>query len=214
MAYNVGDLTTQVQTKLDDTGYSTTTIRQFINDTQREIFNNYTLQFMEVETLIVGTTGLSSIGTLPTDFQVAIDLRITSPASLVGKLQQIDYKEVDAISTPNSVNIPCYWYQFGSTLNAYPTPNAAYTFTLRYLKRPTELTSASDVPNIPEEFQELLVLGAFKRVLQAEDSYDQAAVIQINEFDPMVTRMVQRYSPRQQGGPLVMKINRTRVGGR
>lgn len=73
-----------------------------------------------------------------------------------------------------------------------------------YLKRPDELEDDADVPEIPEEFQEALVLGAFKRVLERNEDYDLAAVIG-NQYNDQLDRMVNRYGFRMTGGPVIMK---------
>lgn len=214
MAYQLSTLVTNVQTKLDDTGFSSATIVQFINDTQREIFNTYRLRFMEKQASFTGTAGQASIGSLPADYQVAIDLRITSPINVATKLQFIDYKELDQIDPANNLtNLPRYAYEFGTVLNTYPTASSILTYMLRYWAIPTELVADGDVPQIPAEFQELLVLGAFKRCSQLNDSYDEAAVVQVNDFDPLLQRMVQRFAVRRHDGPLTMKTNRRAVSG-
>lgn len=216
MSYTLGTLISNVQAKLDDTGFSSANITQFINDTQREIFNNYALQFVEGTATLTSTANTALISTgIPTDLQIPIDLTVTAPAGYAGLLRYVDFKEIDA-AYPGTVttNIPTRWYSFAGSIYLDPTPNQAFTLTLRYLKRPTELTGASDVPQIPEEFQEILVLGALKRCLQLNDSYDQAAVIQINEYDPMVVKLVQRYAVGQQAGPLKIPINRMRTNAR
>lgn len=209
MAYTLSNLVSQVQAKLDDTGFSSGTIKQFINDTQREIFNSYTLRFMESSTTLTATIGSAVAGTLPADYQIAIDLRITAPVNYAKLLLPIDYKELDSYNPAQTTNgVPSYWYEFGTSISTDVPAVSALTYTLRYYRTPTELLADADVPVIPSEFQEVLVLGAFKRCLQLNDSYDQAAVIQINEFDPLISRMVQRFGPRQQGGPARMKVNR------
>ncbi len=212
MAYTTGALITKVQNKLDDTGFSSTKITDFLNDTQREIFNSRLFRFMETSTTFTSVAGQTLLGSLPSNFQIAIDLMITSPLNYLAKLEYVDFKVIDAIPAVISNTIPTYWYEYGGSIYVYPAPiDSSLTFTLRYYKTPTELVSSSDVPSVPEEFQELLVLGATKRALQHNDSYDQAGVLQINEFDPMLDQMTRRFGPRKQDGPYQVRLNRTRI---
>jgi len=93
----------------------------------------------------------------------------------------------------------------------FPTPNAADTLTLRYFKKPTPLSSDDDVPELPSNFEELLIVGAAYRVLQVKDNYDQAAILQ-NKYDEILQKLVMKYSQPQVGTPTRMRINKYAVG--
>tara|TARA_R110000868_G_scaffold267_2_gene2321 strand:+ start:4251 stop:4889 length:639 start_codon:yes stop_codon:yes gene_type:complete len=211
MAYTTGALVTQIQNKLDDTSFSTSILKQFLNDTQREIFNMRMSKFVEATQDFSTVVSQDSIGTLPTNMQMVIDLRITGPAGYSSVLQYMDIQEFDARFPEPSLSgdaLPYIWYPFGTTINVFPRPSQVLTLQLRYFKTPTELVNDADVPQIPEEFQELLVLGAFMRALEFNDNYDQAGIIK-RKFDEMVDTMTKRYSPGAATASL-MGVNRSR----
>lgn len=114
-------------------------------------------------------------------------------------------------TTANPSGIPQYWYKFGETIRVYPAPADSYTLTLQYIKSPTILSGASDVPEIPSEFEELLICGAVYRILLIKDNYDQALVWQ-NRYDEQLQKLVSRYSQTQAGHANRMRINRYAVG--
>lgn len=215
MSYQSSDIVTKVQQRIRDTGYSSSEIQNYINDTQNDVFNEYRLPFMQTTQNYTLTQGVSDItnGTgLPSNFVQAIDLTLTS----LGRekvLPYRDFKWVDDTTpdpddtTTHSTNVPEYWYKFGDTIKVYPVPDAAYTLTLRYYKKPTLLSSDADVPDIPSEFEELLVSGAAYRVLQVKDNYDQAAIHE-NKYNELLQKLVVKYSVPQVGTPLRMRINR------
>lgn len=208
MAYTLGTMISRVQNDLDDTAFSSSILTQYANDTQREVFNNRFFKFMqdtENYTLVVGQ---ASIGTLPTDFQTAIDLRLTD-AGTQGVLSPISVEEFDAMypGTPGNA-IPTMWYIFGNTINVTPTPASTYAATLRYYKTPVELVNTTDVPEIPESFQEVLALGMLKRALKYNDSYDQS-LYNSNEYGDLLDVMTKRYSP-QISGTTIMRLNNRR----
>ena len=209
MAYTTGALVTQIQNKLDDTSFSSSLLKQFLNDSQREIFNSRMSKFVEKTQDFTLTVGQDSIGTLPTDLQMVIDLRITSPYNYANVLTPYDIQEFD-VNFPQPAlagnALPTLWYRFGSTINVFPRPNQAYTVQLRYFKTPNELVNDADVPELPSEFQELLVLGAYMRALEFNDNYDQAAIIK-RKFDEMLDIMTKRYSPGIASATL-MGVNR------
>lgn len=218
MAYQLSTLVTRVQARIRDTGYSSTEIAQYINDTQNDIYNEYRLPFMEASTTYTLTIGNSDITTgvgLPATYVQAIDVSIgAAPGGKV--LTYVDYRELDRSTwnedpTATVNNIPQYWYFFANTIRVYPTPNAASLVTLQYYKKPTELSADADVPSIPSDFGEILVMGAAYRVLQVKDNYDQAAILQ-NKYDEILDKLVLKYSVHQVGTAMRMRINRRKVG--
>jgi hypothetical protein len=208
LAYTLGAITTRVQQRIRDTGFSSSEIQSYINDTQRDIFNEYRLPFMEdsqTYTTAVGVTDITNGSGLPTNYVQALDLLDSS-----GKLiPNVDVRELDQNmqSETTSADSPICWYYFEETINVYPAPTSAYDLTLRYYKKPTELTADENVPEVPSEFEEILVVGAAYRVMQVKDNYDQAGILQ-NKYDEILDKLVQRYSQAQVGKPTVMRINR------
>lgn len=197
MAYDLGTIVTKVQNKLDDSGFSSSILTDFANDTQRELFNSHFFQFMEDSQTFVLTPGTADIGTLPTNLQLPINLRISSPAAMSKVLQPITADEYDELYNSNAVSTqgtPTQWIPFESAISVYPIPSSAITLTMRYYKVPTELSNSTDVPEIPVEFQEILVLGMLKRALEYNDSYDQSAFIDA-KMARLIDDMSRRYSP-------------------
>jgi hypothetical protein len=219
LAYTLSDLVSRVQSRIKDTGFSSTTIKQFIDETQNDVFNEYRLPFMQATqnyTLAAGTADITNGSGLPTNFVQAIDLVITT-SGLEQRIPFMDISQVDwempdpADTTAHPSNIPQYAYKYGETIYVYPAPADAYTLTLRYYKSPTELTDDADVPEIPQEFRELLVVGAAYRVFQVKDNYDKAAILE-NKYMELLSKLAVRYSQTQVGQPTVMRINRASLG--
>lgn len=209
MPYTTAALVTQVQNKLDDSQFSPTLIKQFINDAQREVFNTKQLRFMEASTTFSTVAGDDELGVEPTDMQIPIDLRITAPVNFGSKLVFRSYNEIDQWYPVPSLGVgtPTDWYEFAGNIKLYPTPDQVYTLTLRYQKVPTELSADADVPQIPEEFQEILVLGALKRCLEFNDQYDQSAFVDVS-VARLLDQMTRRYGLRHADGPIMMRINK------
>lgn len=219
MAYTLSGLQSRVQARIRDTSYSTSEITDYLNDTQRDVFNEYRLPFMEATqdyTLDTSTSDITNGSGLPTNYVQALDLYLTT-SGYEKKLPFKDIREVDSFypdpddTTRHPANVPEFWYIFGQTIHVWPKPLSAYTVTLRYYKSPTALSGASDVPDLPSEFEELLVVGAAYRVLQVKDNYDQAAILQ-NKYDEILQKLVMRYSQAQVGTATRMRINRNALG--
>lgn len=219
MAYQLSDIVTKVQQRIRDTGYSSTEIKNYINDTQNNVFNEYRLPFMQTTqnyTLTANVSDITDGSALPTNFVQAIDLSLTT----VGREKVLDYMDFAELvqiypdpddTTKNPANVPDKWYYYAETIRVYPVPNSAYTVTLRYYKKPTLLSADADVPDLPSEFEEILVVGAAYRVLQVKDNYDQAGVLE-NKYSELLDKLVVKYSVHQVGTATRMRINRYAVG--
>ncbi len=215
MSYILSDIVTRVQQRIRDTGYSSTEIKGYINDAQNDAFNEYRLPFtQEIQTynLVAGQSDITNGLGLPTNYVQAVDLTLSSG----GTQMMLPYMDVTSIDSfyPNPEDsvlhppgIPIYWYWYEQTIKVFPTPVAGLTVSLRYYKRPTELSADADVPELPSEFEELLVVGAAYRVLQVKDNYDQAAILQ-NKYDEILQKLVVKYSVPQVGEPMRMRVNR------
>ena len=219
MTYNLGDITTRVQQRVRDTNYSSTEINSYVNDTQNDVFNEYYLPFMQAVQNYTVTANISDItnGTgLPTNYIQAISLVLTTDGQ-EKLIEFLPYRVLDTLypdptdTLAYTTGVPIYWYFYNDTIRLFPAPDQAFTLTLQYNKKPTELTADSDVPEIPSEFREVLVMGAAYRVLQVKDNYDQASVLQ-NKYDEILQKLVVRYSQPQIGVATQMRINRRHVG--
>lgn len=212
MAYNATDLTSKVQAKLDNTSFDTAKILNFLNDTNRQIVNMKRWPFMETTTNYTAVIGTQSVGTLPADLQVPINLRVLT--TFTANLPFVPYIEYDR-AYPNPTTLPntppTFFTIFNNTVLLGPSaPDVAYTLQLRYLKKPTTLVDGNSVPDVPYEFEEAMVLGAFMRALQHEDSYDQAQVIS-GQLDDLIINMNARLNATQLGQPNRMRNSRSRV---
>ena len=219
MAYTLGDTVSKVQQRIRDTGYSSSEIKNYINDAQNDVFNEYRLPFMQDSqdyTLTTGNSDITAGGGLPTNYVQAFSIYLTSS----GREKELPYRPTEQVdqlnpdpadTTRHPASVPEYWYYYEDTIRVYPAPAEAYTLTMRYWKKPTELSGDSDVPEIPSEFQELLVVGASYRVMQVKDNYDQAGILQ-NKYDEILQKLVVKYSVKQTGLPVRIRINRNAMG--
>jgi len=219
MSYTLGDLVTKVQQRIRDTGYSSTEIKNYINDAQNDVFNEYTLPFVETTqtyNLTADDPDITSGSGLPTNYVQAIDLTLTT-SGYEKTLPFISFRELDKMYpdpqdlTAHPANVPSMWYYYDEKINVFSAPLTGHSVSLRYYKKPTVLSADADVPEIPSQFEELLVEGAAYRVLQVKDNYDQAGIHQ-NKFDEILQKLVVRYSQAQVGTPSRMRINRSPNG--
>lgn len=193
--------------KLDDDEFDPNVIDNFINDTQRDIFNNYELSFQEKifdGKILAGTYMFKmpkDVAMVQAHVMSAPDGKQRDMANSYLKFRDFNTRWPTPLN--NEPATPRFWTSYaGNMIFTQPT-DQDYQMNIFYIKKPAKLTQDTDVPEIPEEFEEVLVLGAFKRVLDRNEDYDQSAVIE-REYNNKLNLLVARYGKRMSDGPIKM----------
>lgn len=215
MEYTLQGIRNQVLIdKLDDDSFDSDVVTRFINTVQRRIFNTFELPFMEK--IFSGVLPAEQrIFVFPSDVQLVQRVVITAPDGYPQDITGLQMRYQDFVKTyPNPETyeagpIVAWTFYAGKIYTSRPT-DQAYQMDTFYLKKPALLAADTDVPELPEEFSELLVLGAFKLVLERNEDYDLAAVIG-NQYNDLLDLMVARYGFRMGGGPVVMAQPNRRI---
>lgn len=209
MEYNLAGIRNRVLVdKLDDDEFDAQVIDNFINDTQRDIFNSYELPFMEKIFSGSVPTG-STIFAMPSDVATVQSQVVTSPDGEqrdIGKGYLPFRKFNELFPTPES-NTPSsigYWTRYGNNILTSCPTDQDYTLTLFYVKKPKLMTEGTHVPEVPEEFYEALVLGAFMRVQKRNEDFDLARETE-REYTRAILQLVERYGYRMADGPIKMQ---------
>lgn len=203
--YNLSGLINRIKIRLDDEEYPDTTITQFLNDALFEVLGEAHYDFLEK--IYVSTTQEPGVLLLPPDFQSVITMTAKIDEN-VWPFEYMDYK--DFLDRKKGIGTKNYRFTiFGGKL-FYDVPNVSeevdeegddkfYEVTLYYLAKPLPLVNPTDVPIIPYEFGEVLVMGALARAERLRDNFDYAAIYD-NKYDELITNMKLRYCPRQASG--------------
>ena len=200
--YNLSGLINRIKVRLDDEEYSDDTITQFLNDALFDALGEAHYQFLEK--VYQAATQEPGILPLPRDFQTVINLTAKNEKS-VWPMRYMAYDEF--LDHDKHSGVKNYRFTiFGDKL-LYTVPDIKddeyedgeerfYNLTLYYLAKPLPLSQPTDVPVIPYEFGEVLVMGALARAERLRDNFDYAAIYE-NKYDELVTNMKLRYCPRQ-----------------
>lgn len=222
MAYTLASIRNRVlDDKLDDTEFDPEIVDRFINDTQRSLFNTYELPFMEKTFTGVMIAG-EHIFELPVDYQVENALILTT-ADKVRDLTRhyVDFRDF-IMSYPNVEALeaapPSIWTSYGNKIYFSRPLDEEHQVQLWYLKKPILLSADGDVPELPEEFEELLVLGAYIRVLERNEDLDLALYYKNGDYQDELDKLESRLGRRQTGTPTTMgqpmRVSRGRRSGR
>lgn len=204
MDYTLQGIVSRVQTdKLDDDEFDTGVIGNFVNDTQRDIFNQFELPFQEK--IFAGTVpGSSSMLNTPADLALLQSVSMTDvPGFAATRMNWKDFFQKYPDNTSAEPGKPSAWTLYAGNIIFDKPTDADYVLTMFYIRKPITLTVGTQVPEIPYEFEELLVLGAYIRCLKFNEDNDQAAYHE-GEYNKMLDLLVARYGGRISPGSVKM----------
>lgn len=213
MDYNLASIRQRVSERLDDTELEASKLDNFINDTQRDIFNQFELPFQEK--IFAGTLPASS-----TMFKMPEDLALLQRAVISGGKRTRDITglyltwRAFLLANPTPENMPAgdfeAWTSYAGNIILDRPMATDQTLTMYYIKKPKTLAVDADVPEIPEEFSELLVLGTYIRFLEHNEDFDQAAYVRV-QYNNLLDMLVNRYGGRISPGSVKMPNRQIRL---
>lgn len=213
MAYTFLDLKTKLTTQVGDPNLDSTVIADAINYTQQEIFAKYDLTLnsdSQTNTITSGTSSLASA--LPSDFQRISSIRVTLPVVNATDITEryMSPKEFrTAYPAIYLIGRPADW-TFWTAIEFSTLADQTYTVKIDYIKSVPLLSATSDVPVIPQAFEEMLMLGAKIRIYEQKEDFDYASQFQ-NRFADLVEAFTTRYSTRQVDNMVIIPGARGRV---
>lgn len=191
MAYTLKNLISILRKRLQDEEFDGDLLTAFLNSAQDEILGEDKYPFMQrIDSYEADASGeinlpLGYAGTFhifaQQENQPRTELQYIAPA---------DFFE-------NTTRHTLCWTKYANTIfyRIYNDDRDQY-FTIMhlYLANPLPLTKETDVPAIPAEYIEALILGALARAEEVRDNYDYAQLYR-NQQDQLLTNMKLRYGP-------------------
>ena len=204
MAYDRAYLVGRVQDRLGDDGDDEdiiSYIQTALNDVQAELCTTYKFTFMQDSSTVTLAADAQTTARPATCLR-ATGLRIIAPTSPTNYRRDISdnymrYNEFRAKfpyidGTIDTKGAPFQWTTFGNNFQFDRVADQSYTLAVDFIKKPTKMTADGDTPLIPEEFEEIYVLGAIMRLMKREDDYAPKSQEQ-GDYDKRVLQLVQNY---------------------
>lgn len=206
MAYNLLDLRSRVRTKIHDSAYSGDTIDGYINDAIAEIADLY--PWVYFQKLVSGSLTVGDYTyEQQSDHQSTTKMVLIHPTDSNNFLDITKYRLpwqqfFDAFPAPDNLTNarPLYWTEYGDQVYFHCPVDLAYTLRQFYQKIPTTLVNDTDVPELPIDFRESIVLGASYRVEEERENYD-IAMVQQNRFSTRTGVLMSRFANDTMTGP-------------
>lgn len=149
-----------------------------LNIEQRTVVADHRWRFMRETAQVSGTAGNATY-TLPVSppLMHVESIRFTQVDTTFYELDWHDSESLIALAmaevTEGIIGQPRYWTDVTpETFMVYPTPTQGGVFNVRYLRKAADMTDESDVPDIPEEYLDVLRAGVCMRLAARERQWD------------------------------------------
>ena len=206
MAYTFSALKTKLATQIGDPSLDSAVMGDALNYTEQQVFNNFEIVLNSTYQSNTVAAGARLLGTaLPANLQRITNLYITAPAGREADLTDMFMSPKEFRKAFPSVTIanPLNYWTFFTEIEFSSLADVAYTLRIEYIKSVTLMSGASDIPTIPETFEELLMLGAKIRVYEQKEDFDYAGQFQTRYAD-LLESFISRYSTRQVDAQFVI----------
>lgn len=203
MAYDLAELRERVRNRLDDEDFEQEYLDRTINYAQWQITNKHKLTFLEKSASLTLNPGEHSIS-LPADFHEYQHLLVIDPINVRSNLTDEFMNYNDFINTyidpsVNQQNPPYRWSEYGRAIRFSAPADQEYTLRLDYQRKSPALVNENAVPDIPEEFAELLEIGAYMRIAKREDDYEVKTFEQ-RDYDQLLLDLLRVYGRKKGPG--------------
>lgn len=214
MAYTLLDLRTKLTTQIGDPNLDSTVMTDALNYTQQSIFNTFDLTLNSATQTNAVAAGANTLtDALPTTLQRITSLYITSPSALAANLTDyfIPIKDFrDNFPDAGNYSGNLQWWSYLTSVEFAVDATEAVVVKIDYIKSVPLLSATTDVPVIPESFEELLMLGAKTRIYEQKEDFDYASQFS-NRYADLLEAFATRYSTRQVDNQMIVPGARTRV---
>ena len=182
MSYTLEDLVQEgLSFQFSETEYEAL-FKRWLNQAQRRAVIESEIRTQE-EVFSFSTTAATATYELPSNFARLIDFFNEETHELMA---QLDIREFDNLT--KSEGSPYAYAVIGNRLTLYPTPNVAVPLVLRYWRLPAEMIQPSDTPEIPTQYQELLLAWALKKAYKRENDTAMAQMWEV-EWEKGILKM-------------------------
>lgn len=206
------DIVTAVRGKLQDDNFDQTLITNAANWFVNDLFSTNAMYIMEESDELFASAGDTEVD-LPDDWQTFIWEGLNVVVPQVYNMKQYFMEYGDFMQRfPNYAGNPAqnlaYWTVFGTTVR-FSAPLLVDTqINIDYIRVPNTMVNLTDTCEVPDTYQEMVVLGALARCMQTNEDYPEAAQELANLAPLRTTFIANNARGQQKTGPVIMRSNR------
>lgn len=154
------------------------------------------------ESAVMQTVQGTSIYALPTDIYAPVNIRNATDGE---KLSPLTIRLYDRLRDTTTQGKPTHYIWWRNEVIYWPPPDGTVrTLILRYLKRLPSLTADNSISALPREWDEVIIQGAYYRVL-GWLKLSQEAQAEMAAFQTMVQKRIDRLAEGEFDADLTAK---------
>lgn len=160
----------QLQAAVQNLGFGTDQAAaqlEWLNTEYRSLGGLRRWKWLEARTTVATVAGTSSYTPSATDIRNYDRIYVADSAGndtfMEWKPTQWVVERQHRFNQLSDRGIPRYWSLFAGAIQLYPIPDAVYTLQIDYTKNITPMAAPTDVPLLPEAYDDILVYGAAAR---------------------------------------------------
>lgn len=210
--YSTSAAINDILSRSKEPGFPREEVLSYLQNTQDEVLGRWRFKFSEAretKTLEAAHTSLE----LPEGSQQVVQLVLShadmAMPTVMTYLPNVDFFERYPSPESEGAGEPFYYTDYAGTLYFERPANKGYTVGIRYIKASHRLTDSVDsVPQIPEEFREILLRGGLAGIEEYRENFDLAAIHQ-RRIELLSEDMLGRYGLRKMQPGRVRPMQRT-----
>jgi hypothetical protein len=186
-----------MQDRFDTSAYRER-VKGWLNDALGRIVRRSDIPRLRTLTDLTCTAG-SDVVDLPENF--ARGVKLFYPDRGFGDVEEVTDVEIDELF--EMVGRPQFYAITGGQLYLWPKPDADYALKFRYQRLAAPMVDDTDVPEIPDDYHDLLVTYATSRGYRSEDDAAQGEKW-MTDFEADLTRLKVDLREDSLDGPIVV----------
>lgn len=215
---------TSVRRKLDDSSFDADTIDEAVNWYIDDVCGRIHIRLMEAtDEIFVGAGDTEA--DFPDDMQTLINLSVTSPTPARNIMPNFMEYGNFIRSNPGYTSVAARavatsdWTDFGNQVRFGAPASTDATLFCEYMRHPVKMEDDTDECELPDNYSEMIVIGATARVMELNEDYEEAAAERQKLIGTPLrpgletTFFKNEARGRLKVGPTIMRTNRGRVGG-
>lgn len=198
MALTLNAMQEAVLNRLDDSSFQTEFLNNALNWAQWDITNGRNFTFLETSLVQTLTQGSRTVN-YPTDLQSLISIRaysstIPSYDITAHYLDYADFQRQVLLYPQTPATNPIIWTTFANQVLFFSPASTDFTITIDYI-RTSPLVDGVTVTtfDIPAQYQELLMIGTYMRIVKMEDNYDVSDA-ELKDYNRLLLDLIHTYS--------------------
>ena len=203
MDYTLENLREILRKRLQDEEFDGDTLTLFLNQSLDEILGEDKYPFMQrIDKYTANDHGEIN---LPLGYASTFYIYARGPKEARTELKFISPEEYFSNTRRHQMVYTVFSNTLFYRLHKTPEEDEGFEITHLYLENPRPLKADTDIPPIPPQYMEILILGALYRAEQVRDNFDFAQIYQ-NQQDQLLTNMKMRYGPGNLTAQNVSKL--------